>query len=261
MESPKRNITELALALGCLLFLTMCQSNDASGPVSRPLTDAEFEDKMEGVDVAKLLSMTYADAKKISPAHLEVPPYYSITADEISVLRKDASGRPQRVRAKGRVFVQIDFRDKLVALAQEVYLESDGEVILRGRPLLKRGRTVVEGLSETTVYYIKGTRLQVLGSHRIAKQEGGIASPHGGTFRPSYDVQPSWRKAWKDGPSPLLPALSPSDLPAEMRASPLLPPVQGESSDLPKLLVPEDEEPVPSSRPLGRRTPGAPKPQ
>ncbi len=239
---------------GCLL-LTMCQTGETA---SRSLTPAEMEDKKEGVDVAKLLAMEFADAKKISPNSLEVPPFYKITADQISVLKKDSKGRPQRVRAKGRVFVQIDFRDKLVALAQEAYIESDGEVILRGRPLLKRGRTVVEGLSETTVYYIKGTRLQVLGSHRMAKQEGGITSPHGGTFRPSYDVQPSWRRAWRDGPSPLLPALSPNDLPADMRASPLLPPSQG-SSDLPQLLVP-GEDPVPPSRPLGRRN-AAPKPE
>ncbi len=243
------------LGCACAFVLSMCQS---TGTATRPLTGAEIADQKEGVDVAKLLSMTFDEAKKMSPNALDVPPFYKLTADEISILKKDAKGRPQRVRARGRVFVQIDFRDKLVALAQEAYLESDGEVILRGRPLLKRGRTVVEGLSETTVYYIKGTRLQVLGSHRMAKQEGGIESPHGGTFRPSYDVQPSWRRAWKDGPSPLLPALSPSDLPADMRATPLLPPVQG-SSDLPQLLVP-GEDPVPSTRPLGRRNAPPPRP-
>ncbi|HSI61649.1 MAG TPA: hypothetical protein VLE43_00985, partial [Candidatus Saccharimonadia bacterium] len=163
-----------------------------------------------------------------------------------------AKGRPERVRAIGKVFVQIDFRDKLVGLAQEAYIESDGEVILRGRPLLKRGRSVVEGLSETTVYYIKGTRLQVIGKHRMAKQEGGIESPHGGTIRPSFDVQPTWRRAWRDGPNPLLPALTPEVLPAEMRASPLLPPVQN-SSDLPKLLIPSDDPPIPPANGNGSK--------
>jgi hypothetical protein len=242
----------LSAACACGLLLTMCQSASTSeasvttSPDGKPLTEAEVADKKEGVDVGQLLSMTYEEAKKVSPKSLNVPPFYKLTADEITVLKTDAKGRPERVRAIGKVFVQIDFRDKLVGLAQEAYIESDGEVILRGRPLLKRGRSVVEGLSETTVYYIKGTRLQVIGKHRMAKQEGGIESPHGGTIRPSFDVQPTWRRAWRDGPNPLLPALTPEVVPAEMRASPLLPPVQN-SSDLPKLLIPSDDPPIPST--------------
>lgn len=257
------HVLRFSLVLACGVVLPACQSTsgpsaDASAAATaaangKPLTEAELADQKEGVDVGKLLSMTYEDARKVSPNSLSVPPFYKLTADEISVLKTNAKGQPERVRARGKVFVQIDFREKLVALAQEAYIESDGEVILRGRPLLKRGRSVVEGLSETTVYYIKGTRLQVIGKHRLAKQEGGIASPHGGTIRPSFDVQPTWRRAWKDGPNPLLPALTPSVVPAEMRASPLLPPVQN-SSDLPKLLIPsDDEEPIPSpnARPVG----------
>lgn len=245
----------LSLALACGMALPMCQSDSTTtsassvnapatvGPDGKPLTHAEIADKQEGVDVAKLLSMTYEEAKKVSPRSLDVPPFYKLTADEISVLKLNSKGQPERVRARGKVFLQIDFREKLVALAQEAYIESDGEVILRGRPLLKRGRSVVEGLSETTVYYIRGTRLQVIGKHRLAKQEGGIESPHGGIIRPSFDVQPTWRRSWKDGPNPLLPALTPSVVPAEMRASPLLPPVKN-SSDLPKLLVPQDDPPI-----------------
>lgn len=244
----------LGAVTACGLVLSMCQSassttsGDAASAASengRHLTDAELADKKEGVDVGQLLSMTYDQARKVSPKSLSVPPFYKIAADDITVLTNDAKGRPERVRATGKVFVQIDFREKLVALAQEAYIESDGEVILRGRPLLKRGRSVVEGLSETTVYYVKGTRLQVIGKHRLAKQEGGIESPHGGTIRPSFDVQPTWRRAWKDGPNPLLPALTPSVVPAEMRASPLLPPAQN-ASDLPKLLVPDEDPPIPS---------------
>jgi hypothetical protein len=255
-------LLRLSLALACGMVLPMCQSTSDSTATGtsaataaangKPMTEAEIADKQEGVDVGKLLSMTFDEAKKVSPNSLSVPPFYKLTADEISVLRTNAKGQPERVRAKGKVFVQIDFREKLVALAQEAYIESDGEVILRGRPLLKRGRSVVEGLAETTVYYIKGTRLQVIGKHRLAKQEGGIESPHGGTIRPSFDIQPTWRRAWKDGPNPLLPALTPSVVPAEMRASPLLPPVQN-SSDLPKLLVPSDDDtPIsaPNARPL-----------
>ncbi|QIF04042.1 hypothetical protein [Roseimicrobium sp. ORNL1] len=249
-------LLRLSLVCACGLVLPMCQSNTSPDSTAvtaataaangKPLTEAELADKQEGVDVGKLLSMTFEESRKISPQSLIVPPFYKLTADEITVLKTGSNGQPQRVRARGKVFLQIDFREKLVALAQEAYIESDGEVILRGRPLLKRGRSVVEGLSETTVFYIKGTRLQVIGKHRLAKQEGGIESPHGGTIRPSFDIEPTWRRAWKDGPNPLLPALTPSVVPAEMRASPLLPPVQ-HSSDLPKLLVPDEDPPIPST--------------
>lgn len=253
MSMKVRRSLRLVAACFCGLALSGCQTDNAGAPAAG--TAAE-EDKKSGVDVGALLSMTYVDAKKISPQSLEMPPFYKVTADEISVLKSDAAGRPSRARARGKVFVQIDFRDKLIALGQEAYIEANGEIIVRGKPLMKRGRSVVEGLSDTTVFYIRGTRLQVLGKHRLAKQQAPvIESPHGGVIRPSFDVRPSWRRSWKDGPNPLLPALSPDDVPADLRATPLLPPLPG--SDLPSLLVPGEEPPAtPSSeegRSLGKR--------
>jgi hypothetical protein len=76
---------------------------------------------------------------------------------------------------------------------------------------------VVEGLEDRTVFFVEGLRLQAVGLHRLTNQTG---------------VTPSWRSSWKDGPNPLLPALSPEDVPKELRASPLLPPVS--QDDLPK---------------------------
>jgi hypothetical protein len=167
-------------------------------------------------DVGFLLSMTWDEAKKLSPQQLEIPPFYRVAADEVQVLRSDEAGHPTRVRAKGHVFMQADFREQLTSLGQEAYIESDGEVIMRGRPLLKRGRSLVEGLTDLTVFYVKGTRLHVIGRHRLAKQDAA-----GGE---SFDVMPTWTRSWKDGPNPLLPALSPDDVPKEMRGNPLLPP-------------------------------------
>jgi len=180
------------------------------------------------VDVDFLLSMTWAEAKAISPQQLEVPPFYKVAADEIQVLKRDEAGKPRRVRATGHVFMQVDFQEQLTSLGQEAYVESGGELIMRGKPLLKRGRSLVEGLSDLTVFYIKGTRLQVIGSHRLVRKQSG-AEP--------FAVKPTWTRSWKEGPNPLLPALSPDDVPMELRVNPLLPlPAE---DNLPKVLPPE----------------------
>ncbi|MEY4484344.1 MAG: hypothetical protein RL693_1796, partial [Verrucomicrobiota bacterium] len=122
----------------------------------------------------------------------------------------------------------------------------DGELILRGKPLLKRGRSLVEGLSEYTVFYIRGLRLQAIGSHRLTSKPGKPGKPGKDESYPddepeAWKVAPTWTRSWKEGPNPLLPALSPEDVPKEMRASPLLPPVSEE--DLPRLLPPAADKP------------------
>lgn len=166
-----------------------------------------------GVDVGFLLTMNYAEARKLSPRSMELPPFYKVAADEITVVSENRDGSPKRLRAKGHVFLEIDYRAELIALGQEALIGGN-EVILRGKPLLRRGRSVVEGLADRTVFYIEGLRLQVIGLHRITSESG---------------VTPAWRGSWKDGPNPLLPALSPGDVPKEMRATPLLPPVSNDN--------------------------------
>lgn len=173
-------------------------------------------DDASAADIAFLLSMNYAEAKGLSLQSMELPPYYKIAADEITVVSTKPDGTPKKLRAKGHVFLQIDYDEALIGLGQEALI-GGGEVILRGRPLLRRGRSVVEGLADRTVFYIEGIRLQVIGYHRKTNESG---------------VTPEWRGSWKDGPNPLLPALSPDDIPKEMRASPLLPPPS--KDDLPK---------------------------
>lgn len=217
----------------CVAFLTGCKGV----PMSDAPTGAHISglpQKEEKVDPASVLSMTFEEAKKVSPKSLEIPPFYKVAADEITVLKSDAAGQPLRVRARGKVYMQVDFREQLRTLGQEAYIESGGELIVRGKPLLQRGRTVVEGLSDYTVFYIKGLRLQVIGSHRKTTQDA--------TGTPV--VMPEWKRSWKEGPNPLLPALSPEDVPREIRSSPLLPPVEG-ASDIPQMLPPETMPPPP----------------
>lgn len=192
-----------------------CHTPTAKTDPAAPVKDGKKEEVPSGekkdisspVDVGFLLSMTYDEAQKISPASTHILPHYNVAADTVNVTSKSAEGQPQRATAKGHVFLQIDFSDPLIALGQEA-LVGGNEVILRGKPLLKRGRTVVEGLEDTTVFFITGTRLQVVGKHRITSDKG---------------ITPTWQESWKEGPNPLLPALSPNDIPKEMRASPLLP--------------------------------------
>ncbi|WP_265595894.1 hypothetical protein [Verrucomicrobium sp. BvORR106] len=216
-----------------LAFLTSCKGVPMSdAPAGSPISG--LPQKEEKVDPASVLSMTFEEAKKISPKSLEIPPFYKVAADEITVLKTDPAGQPLRVRARGKVYMQVDFREQLRSLGQEAYIESGGELIVRGKPLLQRGRSVVEGLSDYTVFYIKGLRLQVIGSHRKTTQDAtGIPV-----------VMPEWKRSWKEGPNPLLPALSPEDVPKEIRSSPLLPPVDG-ASDIPQMLPPETPPPPP----------------
>ena len=169
-------------------------------------------------DVAFLLTMTWEEAKKISPKNMHLEPGYNIAADEITVASKNKDGSPRRVRAKGHVFVQISGEDELRGLGQEALI-GGREVILRGKPLVQRGRSVVEGLEDWTVFFIENNRLHAIGRHRIS---------HG-----AEGVTPTWNRAWKEGPNPILPALSPEDVPANLRATPLLPPPDGD--DLPKV--------------------------
>lgn len=227
---------------GILLGLTACGFSVLSGCETARKTknneEAKQDEKAE--DVSQLLSMTFEESKKISAQSLVIAPFYKVTADEITVLKKDAKGQPVRVRAKGEVFLQVDFREQLIALGQEAYIEKNGELILRGKPLLKRGRSLVEGLSEYTVFYIRGTHLQVIGSHRLSTKPGnGQVYPND---EPSdWKVAPTWTRSWKEGPNPLLPALSPEDIPKELRASPLLPPISDE--DIPLMLPPKTGKP------------------
>lgn len=207
-------------------------------PQSREEGSAKADEKAE--DVSQLLTMTFEESKKISVQSLVVAPFYKVSADVIKVLQKDAKGQPARVYAKGKVYLQVDFREQLIALGQEAYIERDGELILRGKPLLKRGRSLIEGLSDYTVFYIRGLHLQAIGSHRLTSKPGN-GEKYPDEEPTSWKVAPMWTRSWKDGPNPLLPALTPEDVPKEMRASPLLPPVSEE--DLPRMLPPAADKP------------------
>lgn len=226
----------LRLALACLtglalpLFVGACKSTGAGGEQAKDELKKDGEKPGQpagagGIDMSFLLTMSYEEAQTITPQHLELPPFYKLAADEIQVVSRDRNGKPRRVRARGKVFLQMDFREPARALGQEAYIDDD-EVILRGRPMVQRGGSIVEGLDDNTVFYMLGLRLRVIGMHRVTSQRDLLNEMQDGSAGPAGPVSIPYRYRpgplprlgpWETGPNPLLPPLSPSDVPESIR--------------------------------------------
>lgn len=156
-------------------------------------------------DLSFLLSMSFVEAKSISTQQLEFPPYIKIAADSIQVFKYSPDGKPLKARARGKVFIEMNFNEPAKALCQEAFI-TEGEIILRGSPILQRGGSMVEGLDESTIFYLFGTSLRVIGLHKVNNQNE-IAS-----------VMPTLG-TWAAGPNPLLPPLTESAVPSTIRDS------------------------------------------
>lgn len=156
-------------------------------------------------DLSFLLSMSFVEAKSISTQQLEFPPYLKIAADSIQVFKYSPDGKPLKARARGKVFIEMNFDEPAKALCQEAFI-SEGEIILRGSPILQRGGSMVEGLDDSTIFYLFGTSLRVIGLHKVNNQSE-IAS-----LMPTLGT-------WAAGPNPLLPPLTESAVPSSIRDS------------------------------------------
>lgn len=156
-------------------------------------------------DLSFLLSMSFVEAKSISTQQLEFPPYLKIAADSIQVFKYSADGKPLKARARGKVFIEMNFSEPAKALCQEAFITED-EIILRGSPILQRGGSMVEGLDDSTIFYLFGTSLRVIGLHKVNNQSE-IAS-----MMPTLGT-------WAAGPNPLLPPLTESAVPSSIRDS------------------------------------------
>jgi len=156
-------------------------------------------------DLSFLLSMSFVEAKSISTQQLEFPPYLKIAADSIQVFKWSADGKPLKARARGKVFIEMNFSEPAKALCQEAFITAD-EIILRGSPILQRGGSMVEGWDDSTIFYLIGTSLRVIGLHKVSNQtEIAALMPTLGT--------------WAAGPNPLLPPLTESAVPSSIRDS------------------------------------------
>ncbi len=147
--------------------------------------------------------MDFNEAASISGRQTSVPPFVKVAADEIDVLKKDAQGRPRKVRAKGHVFVQLDYGSQTRALCQEALI-SDEDVILRGNPLLQRGQSTVEGVADITVFYLMGTKLRAIGPHKVSNTEDLARNT-------------PLLTAWQGGANSVLPPLDSTDVPESVK--------------------------------------------
>jgi hypothetical protein len=156
------------------------------------------------IDLGFLLGMTYEEAKAISAQSVEMPSEVRVAADSIEVLKKDRAERPVRIRAKGRVYLESGTgEDVAKVLCHEAYVSS-WEIVLRGKPIIQRGNSTIEGLEDETVAYMFGGRLRVLGLHRLTNQTDMLAK--------LPDLGP-----WTEGPNPLLPPLTEAAVPNDIR--------------------------------------------
>lgn len=151
-----------------------------------------------------LLSMNFDEAKAISAQSIEMPMGVKIAADSIEVIKEDGDKKPKKVRAKGRVYLEQGGGDDLAkVLCQEAYISS-WEIVLRGKPIIQRGGSTIEGLEDRTVAYMLGSRLRVIGTHRLINQNSMLAM--------LPDLGP-----WTAGPNPILPPLSEDSVPTDIR--------------------------------------------
>lgn len=156
------------------------------------------------VDLGFLLSMNFDEAKAISGQNMDLPSGIRVAADSIEVMKLDRDNLPKRIRAKGKVYLESGLgQDAAKILCQEALISYD-EVILRGKPIVQRGGSVIEGLDDSTVAYMLGSRLRVIGLHRITNQDAMVAM--------LPDLGP-----WTAGPNPILPPLEETSVPSGIR--------------------------------------------
>jgi hypothetical protein len=167
--------------------------NEPSAPGAAPSVDLSF-----------LLSMNYDEAKSISAQSMDLPMGIRVAADSIEVLKTDRKNQPKRIRAKGKVYLESgEGQDAAKMLCQEAYINSS-EIVLRGKPIIQRGGSVVEGLEDRTIAYMIGIRLRVLGMHRVTNPDSMLAM--------MPDLGP-----WTGGPNLILPPLTEDAVPSNMR--------------------------------------------
>lgn len=171
-------------------------------------------------ETADLLTMSFEEAKAISKKSLEIGESMNVACDRLEVSQTDAEGQPRMVRAIDKVFIEF-FNDgkSLRALCQELLIDRR-EVVLRGRPIILMGESVLEGQEEDTLIYLIGKRIRVIGKHRLALLPGSSTGDRdladelpAGT--PPAAVKPTG--PWSSGPDALLPPLSTNQVPAKIR--------------------------------------------
>lgn len=205
-----------ASALALLPCGCATQPSEAPPPGAQDVSRAKVNDP-DGIDLSLLLSMSFDEAASLAAQKAQLASGTRVTADKIEVLKQDASG-PTKVRATGNVFVQVHDSLPYTALCQEALL-SEGDIILRGKPVTQRGVSLIEGTSDVTVFYMIGSRLRVIGRHKINQVtpvQIASAQMAGGQLG-SLPLPFADRGPWKASDNPLLPPLEEDAVPASLR--------------------------------------------
>ena len=198
-------LATVVLCVGCTSLNTAASSDKSAAADKTQAGPKDISMVKSPTDLSFLLSMSFVEAKSISTQQLEFPPYLKIAADSIQVFKYSADGKPLKARARGKVFIEMNFNEPAKALCQEAFITGD-EIILRGSPILQRGGSMVEGLDDSTIFYLFGTSLRVIGLHKVNNQNEIVSMlPTLGT--------------WAAGPNPLLPPLTESSVPSSIRDS------------------------------------------
>ncbi len=205
MIDGKRLQRNCAALLAAAVFGSGCTSGDKNAKVSPsdPLEKKDAISTVAPVDVSFLLSMSFLEAQSISTQQLEFSPQLKIAADSIQVSKYTADGKPRKAHVRGKVFLEMNFGEPAKALCQEAFITED-DLILRGKPILQRGGSMVEGLDDRTVFYLFGSTLRVIGRHQVTPLNESAA------LLPALDH-------WVEGPNPLLPPLTEDDVPIHLR--------------------------------------------
>lgn len=225
--SPHRHLhSRLGAGLVAVLCLSACQSlhlpgfpskdtaaTEAAGkktdaPATADPTDApkpeDTASPSPSVDLSFLLSMNFDEAKAISGQNMDLPSGVRVAADSVEVIKLDRDNLPKKIRATGKVYLESgQGQDAAKILCQEALITHD-EIILRGKPIVQRGGSIIEGLDNRTVAYMLGTRLRVIGLHRLTNQDTMVAM--------LPDLGP-----WTAGPNPILPPLEETSVPSDIR--------------------------------------------
>lgn len=207
----------LGLLLGALALGGCVSSPDEGADAPDQASAAAAEPGV--ADLAFLLGMSFEEARALSGDSLDLGFYGRVAAEKIEVLKTARDGRPRKVRATGKVFLEHGAGEPARILCQEALLNGE-EAIVRGRPVLQRGNSLFEGLNEHTVFYLYGQRLRVIGLHRISVPDADPLLAPGGPGALGAPFAPSLPNfaPWAAGPNPLLPALDESAVPANIRA-------------------------------------------
>jgi len=169
--------TPLSPNLRCLALVVASGALVGCGAIERlPRPDADAEAKaassanagaglMDPRQVDALLSMTYLEAQRLSAQSMSMPPHFRVAADLIDhppALENELVA----FTATGKVFMEIDYLEPLVALAGKAEVSETG-VVLSERPMLRRGYSIIESTSDDTIFRIRGEDLDIEGPHRV----------------------------------------------------------------------------------------------